>query len=167
VVQAAALAGVGLLFQGSGHRYALPAGQARGWETGVSLAGSPAHNSHAKRSWLAGTHSARMSLHRLMAEAMLEEIGRRPGAASRSTAGSQLAAGGLCEVRPCPPLLRRPRNIYGSASATLFTWLHTQGVAQDREGYALAAGWALGLITLGRGRGAPGLADLRLEERLR
>lgn len=39
--------------------------------------------------------------------------------------------------------------------------------AQEREGYALAAGLALGLITLGRGRQALGLSDLRIEERLR
>ena len=44
---------------------------------------------------------------------------------------------------------------------------HTQGVSHDREGYALAAGLALGLIALGRGRSALGLADLHLEERLR
>lgn len=42
-----------------------------------------------------------------------------------------------------------------------------QGVTQDREGYALAAGMALGLITLGQGRDAPGLVGVRLEERLR
>ncbi len=42
-----------------------------------------------------------------------------------------------------------------------------QGVTQDREGYALAAGLALGLITLGKGRSAVGLADLHLEEKLR
>ena len=45
--------------------------------------------------------------------------------------------------------------------------MRPQGVTQDREGYALAAGLALGLIALGRGRGAAGLADLRLEDRLR
>ena len=39
--------------------------------------------------------------------------------------------------------------------------------AQEREGYALAAGLALGLITLGRGRQALGLSDLRIEDRLR
>ena len=37
----------------------------------------------------------------------------------------------------------------------------------DREGYALAAGFALGLVTLGRGRDAWGLADLHIEDRLR
>ena len=42
-----------------------------------------------------------------------------------------------------------------------------QGVTQDREGYALAAGLALGLITLGRGRSAVGLADLHVEDKLR
>lgn len=45
----------------------------------------------------------------------------------------------------------------------------TQGsaVSQDREGYALAAGLALGLITLGQGRAAVGLSDLHIEDRLR
>lgn len=42
-----------------------------------------------------------------------------------------------------------------------------QGVTQDREGYALAAGLALGLITLGKGRAAMGLSDLHLEDKLR
>ncbi|KAL2629518.1 hypothetical protein R1flu_014204 [Riccia fluitans] len=37
----------------------------------------------------------------------------------------------------------------------------------DREGYALAAGLALGLVTLGRGNDAWGLSDLRIEDRLR
>ena len=36
-----------------------------------------------------------------------------------------------------------------------------------REGYALAAGFALGLTALGRGADAVGLADLRVVERLR
>lgn len=39
--------------------------------------------------------------------------------------------------------------------------------ALDREGHALAAGLALGLVTLGRGRDAWGLADLHIEDRLR
>jgi hypothetical protein len=42
-----------------------------------------------------------------------------------------------------------------------------QGVTSDREGYALAAGMALGLVALGKGREALGMADLRLEHRLR
>ncbi len=40
-------------------------------------------------------------------------------------------------------------------------------VLQDREGYALAAGLALGLVCLGKGHNAPGLADLQLADRLR
>eukprot|EP00397_Hematodinium_sp_SG-2012_P000523 GEMP01000524.1.p1 GENE.GEMP01000524.1~~GEMP01000524.1.p1 ORF type:complete len:1866 (+),score=394.25 GEMP01000524.1:193-5790(+) len=36
----------------------------------------------------------------------------------------------------------------------------------DRDCYSLAAGWALGMICLGGGAQAPGLADLRLDERL-
>ena len=60
------------------------------------------------------------SAHRLMTEILLDEIGRRPGAE----------------------------------------------VIRDREGYSLAAGLALGLVTLGKGRHALGLTDLRLEDRL-
>jgi hypothetical protein len=41
-----------------------------------------------------------------------------------------------------------------------------QGVTHDREGYALAAGIALGLICLAKGRRATGLADLDIEVRL-
>ena len=37
----------------------------------------------------------------------------------------------------------------------------------DREGYSLAAGLALGLVTLGSGNSATGLADLHVENRLR
>lgn len=38
---------------------------------------------------------------------------------------------------------------------------------EDRESYALAAGLAIGLITLGKGRSTTGLSDMRIEERLR
>lgn len=60
---------------------------------------------------------------------------------------------------------RRP----GGGGAGEFGSTSTQGsaVSQDREGYALAAGMALGLITLGQGRAAVGLSDLHIEERLR
>lgn len=40
-------------------------------------------------------------------------------------------------------------------------------IAADREGYALSAGLALGLICLGKGRNAIGLSDLHIEDRLR
>lgn len=50
----------------------------------------------------------------------------------------------------------------GSVGAT-----HGAAVSQDRESYALAAGLALGLITLGRGRSHVGISDLQLEARLR
>lgn len=43
----------------------------------------------------------------------------------------------------------------------------SDSISVDREGYSLAAGIALGFVTLGRGNGAPGLADLRIEDRLR
>lgn len=39
-------------------------------------------------------------------------------------------------------------------------------VLQNREGYSLAAGLALGLLILGRGSTAVGLADLHLEDQL-
>ena len=37
----------------------------------------------------------------------------------------------------------------------------------DREAYSLSAGFALGMVTLGKGDDAPGLTDLRMTERLR
>lgn len=49
---------------------------------------------------------------------------------------------------------------------TFVTYL-VQGVTTDRESYALAAGAALGLVMLGRGRNALGIADLHLDDRLR
>lgn len=41
------------------------------------------------------------------------------------------------------------------------------GVTQDREGYALAAGLALGLVNLGNGDQSCGLEDLHIEDCLR
>jgi hypothetical protein len=73
---------------------------------------------------------------RLTIEVMLEEIGKRPGAADAAAA----ANGGTREGGSAP---------------------------EEREGYALAAGLAIGLITLGKGRSATGLSDLRIEDRLR
>lgn len=84
------------------------------------------------------------SCHRLMAETMLEEIGRRPGITPIGSNGG--VPGGQ------------------DPSSTVHM---SMGVTQDREGYALAAGFALGLICLGKGRGAAGLADLHIEDRLR
>jgi len=43
---------------------------------------------------------------------------------------------------------------------------HSDSRAVDREGFSLAAGLALGLVALGRGRDAIGLSDLRIEGRL-
>ena len=43
----------------------------------------------------------------------------------------------------------------------------SDSIAVDREGYSLAAGLALGFVTLGQGNKAVGLADLRIEDRLR
>ena len=38
---------------------------------------------------------------------------------------------------------------------------------ENREGYAFSAAIGLGLITLGKGRNAGGLTDMRIEQRLR
>lgn len=83
--------------------------------------------------------------HRMSAEIMLDEIGRRPAAADGAGAG-----GGT-----------------GTSGSAGNTAKEGAPVALDWEGYSLAAGLALGLITLGAGRGAAGLADLRIEDRLR
>eukprot|EP00882_Tetradesmus_deserticola_P034352 GHRQ01039373.1.p1 GENE.GHRQ01039373.1~~GHRQ01039373.1.p1 ORF type:complete len:131 (+),score=17.56 GHRQ01039373.1:1-393(+) len=88
------------------------------------------------------------SCHRLMTEIMLEEIGRTPGVNPSLTGGGPGADGG-------------GGSGLGASLSSLMC------VTQDREGYALAAGFGLGLICLGQGRNAPGLADLHLEERLR
>lgn len=68
---------------------------------------------------------------------MLEEIGRKPGSAG------------------------------ATKSAAAATTTSGSTIAADRESYALSAGLALGLICLGQGRNAVGLADMRIEERLR
>lgn len=89
------------------------------------------------------------SCHRLMTETMLEEIGRTPGvnpSLANAAAGAADTAGG---------------SGVGSSLASLMCVTH------DREGYALAAGCALGLICLGQGHNAPGLADLHLVDKLR
>ncbi|KAK9819157.1 hypothetical protein WJX81_007920 [Elliptochloris bilobata] len=104
LVQAAALLGVGLLYQGS--------------------------------------------CHRLTTEIMIEEIGRRPGGDGSGGGSGDGGDGGA------------QRNNADAAGAS-------GAVAQDREGYALAAGLALGLITLGRGHDAAGLADMHIVDRLR
>ena len=73
---------------------------------------------------------------------MLEEIGQRPGTVTGPTGSGN-------------------NNSDAAQVQTAAT------VATDREGYALAAGLALGLICLGRGHQAQGLADLGIEARLR
>ena len=69
---------------------------------------------------------------------ILDEIGRRPGASS--------------DTKPPPS-----QGVASSGTA----------IAADREGYALSAGLALGLICLGHGRNAVGLSDMHIEDRLR
>jgi hypothetical protein len=127
---------------------------------------------------------------RVMAEVMLDEIGRRPGAASKEDEDQHHAgSSGLHKVwgqgGGCPPTFKQPAApgwcvllaftampmpihcTSDRAAAVLACAAGVQGVTQDREGYALAAGLALGLITLGKGRAAVGLADLHLEDKLR
>lgn len=72
---------------------------------------------------------------------MAEEIGRQAGPQAAGHAGAGAAAAAMA----APTM---------AAGAT------------HREGYALAAGLALGLVVLGAGRSAPGLSGLRLDERL-
>jgi hypothetical protein len=83
-----------------------------------------------------------------MTEIMLEEIGRTPGVNPSLTGGGPGADGSS-------------GSGLGASLSSLMC------VTQDREGYALAAGFGLGLICLGQGRSAPGLADLHLEDKLR
>lgn len=82
---------------------------------------------------------------------MLQEMARRPGLPGIHHLGGTAAAAAAAGVG-------------GGLAGALGGG---QGVMQDREGYALAAGAALGLITLGRGRRIPGLEDLQLGKRLR
>lgn len=91
------------------------------------------------------------SCHRLMVETLLEEIGRRPGQPPG-------AAGGGGASRPL--MGGRTGGVGGVAAGA-------GGVTSDREGYALAAGLALGLVTLGVGSNAPGLSDIRIRDRLK
>lgn len=69
---------------------------------------------------------------------MLEEMGRRPGSENDN----------------------KPPPVHGISDSG-------NTIAADREGYALSAGLALGLICLGKGRDAVGLSDLRIEDQLR
>ena len=60
---------------------------------------------------------------------------------------------------------RRPGSLEGEDLAGALK--EGTPLAEDREGYALAAGLALGLITLGKGRSAIGVSDLAVEDTLR
>lgn len=105
------------------------------------------------------------SAHRVMAETLVEEVGRRPLSPAAAAAfaadgqggggGGRAAGGGLSGG-----------SVPGGAS--LPPGASPLAVTHDREGYALAAGLALGMVVLGLGgsRAAAGLADLQLEERL-
>ncbi|KAJ0401522.1 hypothetical protein P43SY_009382 [Pythium insidiosum] len=67
-------------------------------------------------------------------------------------------------------ITRAPSTVQYGSSHTGTTGVAPTGTPFDQlEGYSLAAGLALGLVVLGRGRstgGDPGLADLMLEDRL-
>eukprot|EP00879_Flechtneria_rotunda_P028799 GHRR01031025.1.p1 GENE.GHRR01031025.1~~GHRR01031025.1.p1 ORF type:complete len:248 (+),score=83.03 GHRR01031025.1:89-745(+) len=86
----------------------------------------------------------------MMTEIMLEEISRTPGVDPAQASLSATHADGTSSIAGTP----------SSLSALM-------SVTYDREGYALAAGFGLGLICLGQGRNAAGLADLHLEDKLR
>jgi hypothetical protein len=149
--------------------------------------------------------------HRLMAETLLEEVGRRPGVppppgsgagggaytgygwqgggggggggAGRPAGAPPAAMHGVSHNRRAPAAPRRrgkrgrgragrghsagpPLWVACCPAAHLQAGTHPPPLAGRREAYALAAGAALGLVCLGRGGGAPGLADLRLHDRL-
>lgn len=128
-MQAAALAGAGLLYRGSCHRCHQHNGCL--WAAMCQLNAYHCSLIHSKPVIREKTMPA--TPNRQMAEIMVEEIGRRAsGEPANNTA----------------------------ATAVL-------PVSSHREGYALAAGAALGLVTLGSGRSAPGISDLQLEDRLR
>jgi hypothetical protein len=95
------------------------------------------------------------SCHRLMAETLLEEIGRRPGVMPPPGSGGGGAYTGYGWQAGA-----------GSGRAAGAPAAALQGVTHNRECYALAAGAALGLVCLGKGDAAPGLADLHLHDRL-
>lgn len=63
---------------------------------------------------------------------------------------------------------RRPTSEYDHKTPS-FQGISDSGntISADSEGYALSAGLALGLICLGHGRNAAGLADMRIEDRLK
>jgi anaphase-promoting complex subunit 1 len=104
--------------------------------------------------------------HRLMAEILLGEIGREPG-------GDGAAHGRIIEDKqtgtspPPPRCVCMSIQLLVSQAPISAECLLAMTLPRGREGYALAAGLALGLVTLGRGRAAVGLADLRIPERLR
>ena len=75
---------------------------------------------------------------RITAEMMLDELGRKPGSENDN----------------------KPPAVQGISDSGNI-------ISADREGYALSAGLALGLICLGKGRHAIGLSDLHIEDRLR
>ena len=92
---------------------------------------------------------------RLTAELMMEEIGKLTS--HYVSTPCRLTAELMMEE-----IGRRPTTT-DSAGAQNGSVSHPD----NREGYAWAAAMGLGLITLGRGRSAIGLADMRIEQRLR
>ena len=92
------------------------------------------------------------SCHRLMVETLLEEVGRSTQAQGSAPADHFPGRSGA--------LPGGPAGAAGGGAAA-------GGVTQEREGYSLAAGMALGLVTLGVGPAAAGLADLDIVARLR
>lgn len=63
-------------------------------------------------------------------------------------------------------IAKPPGATEGAAAAAGLT-REGGAVPEDREAYGLAAGLAIGLITLGKGRNAKGLSNLQIEEKMR
>jgi hypothetical protein len=158
MVQSAALLGLGLLFRGSCHRCC--------------------RSSQACMEKLAMEEAAASGNKRSLSPAWRSEV--TAYSAKRGAVGSlQNSYGVVCRRELKARLLlcrltaelmmeeigRRPTSIDTTCAST-----NPQGSAhhpEDREGYAWSAALGLGLITLGKGRRANGLADMRIEQRLR
>ena len=121
-----------------------------------------------------------MLCYRRMAEIMLEEIGRQASDDAGANANSGVAGrldllSSICRqighpdhCQGCRFVSRRPFTSTRAAHLTLsLLSVCSIPISSHREGYALAAGAALGLIMLGAGHSTPGMTDLNLVDRLR
>ncbi|KAK9834947.1 hypothetical protein WJX84_010452 [Apatococcus fuscideae] len=95
------------------------------------------------------------------------ELELSPHVQAAAILGAGLLYMGSCQRLTAEILLEEIRRRPGTGGGEEGVSSSGGAVAQDREGYALAAGLALGLVTLGRGQDAPGLADIRMADSLR